>query len=83
MITTQNHWDDRKVVLVDQAAFDRQVAVYEELVKKLAQHGLIWQGAGGILIIAHPRTQVQEGIYHECQVMARNTGHLAVVDKEG
>ena len=48
-----------------------RIAAYEQTVKLLRDHALIYGGAGGVLLIVHPDTQDEDGIMDKCLRMAQ------------
>ena len=58
--------------MAEQRHLTRQdrIAAYERAVGILRENALIFSGAGGTLIIAHPDTQDSEGITDKCLRMA-------------
>jgi len=40
---------------------------YEEVCRIAREHALIYQGAGGMVVVVHPGTQREQGIYERVQ----------------
>ena len=48
---------------------------YEKIIELGNEHALIHQAAGGCVIIVHPETQHENGIYKMCQYVAGKGPH--------
>ena len=60
-----------------------RIKAYETAVRILSDNGCILRGAGGALIIVHPRTQESEGLTQQCLAMAEITESVAEAAGQG
>lgn len=44
-----------------------QAEAYDEVVRIARENALIWQAYGGVVVIVHPDTQKEQGIYSQIQ----------------
>lgn len=42
---------------------------YDEICRLAREHALVWQAAGGVVVMVHPETQKERGIYGQIQYM--------------
>lgn len=52
---------------IDEAFVQEQARAYKQIADLAQKYALIHAAAGGVLILAHPATQIAEGIYDKCQ----------------
>ena len=50
---------------------------YEQIARLARDHALVHQAAGGVIVVVHPDTQREQGIYEMCQYMAGKGPHPA------
>ena len=72
MLRVKSYFDAEESVWVDHAEFNQQVAAYDRIVKEAEKAGLISMAYGGVVLLLHPRVQVEEGCYHRIQVATGN-----------
>lgn len=72
MPTVESYFDKGVMLHVEQETIDRQAEAYERIATEAERAGLINAGHAGVLVLVHPRTQIDEGIYHRVQVATGN-----------
>jgi len=50
--------------------FKAKVATYEWIAAEASAHGLVLEGYGGTLVLVHPETAVESGVWEHMQRMA-------------
>lgn len=71
-IIVKDHFDPNKTWEVSQEEIDAQAKRWDDIMKQAERAGLIAGGSGGVIILMHPRTQIDEGCYHKIQWMTGN-----------
>jgi hypothetical protein len=55
---------------------------YDEVCRIAREHALIYQGYGGVVVMVHPNTQREEGIYELIQYMHGLGPHPKEIERE-
>lgn len=67
---------------VNQVDMDRLARQWDALVEQAEEAGLISMAYGGVMVLVHPETQLDEGLYQKIQRATGNRNRLTVVDGE-
>ncbi len=82
-ITVKNHFDPDKKLSVRCADIEQQAQQYDYIAKLAEKAGLIAMASGGIMLIIHPHTQLDDESYHKIQFMTGNKERCQSIPQTG